>query len=400
MYARPPAPFVCRRCLARRRPLSTSAAALAGEARPPPPPPPLPSGAARLRNRRLISVHGQDAPSFLQGLTTNSLRPEQTRGIYSAFLTAQGRILDDVFIYPTTHAPSYTATLDASLDQTDPGYLVEVDDTQALRLLTHLKRHKLRARLKLQLLEPDEWAAWSVWERGWTSHPHPDDVGAGDGGGIGCVDGRAPGLGRRLVLPYGQRPEEVDEASLESYTVRRILHGVPEGAAELVPETSLPQESNVDLMGGVDFRKGCYVGQELTIRTHHTGVVRKRILPVRFYPLDQAAPGELHYDPSSSPPCLPPPGTSITRNSPSSSDGTKKSGAGRFLAGTANLGLALCRLEAMTDLRLPGAVARRGDGRRPDDVFAVAWHGEGGRVEGRLGVRAFVPGWWPMERSP
>ena len=91
-------PFVCRRCLARQPlrsrsllPVEARAPASTAAAQRPPAPGaiPPPSGAAQLSNRRLISVHGQDAAHFLQGLTTGNLRPEQTRGLYSAFLTAQ-----------------------------------------------------------------------------------------------------------------------------------------------------------------------------------------------------------------------------------------------------------------------------------------------------------------------
>ena len=91
-----------------------------------------------------------------------------------------------------------------------------------------------------------------------------------------------------------------DKGTEEDYTVHRVLHGVPEGSLELV--NSLPLNSNIDLMGGgkvsfspdaasdtrlVDFRKGCYVGQELTVRTYHTGVVRRRIFPVQLHPENQ-----------------------------------------------------------------------------------------------------------------
>ena len=88
---------------------------------------------------------------------------------------------------------------------------------------------------------------------------------------------------------------------MEDYTVHRIMHGVPEGAIELPALSALPLNSDLDIMGGsglfdclaqtlvltlliVDFRKGCYVGQELTVRTYHTGVIRRRVFPVQIYP--------------------------------------------------------------------------------------------------------------------
>lgn len=98
-----------------------------------------------------------------------------------------------------------------------------------------------------------------------------------------------------------------DIGTADDYTIHRFLHGVPEGSVELQPLNALPLNSNMDLMGGsenttliifpsiprltflfpVDFRKGCYVGQELTVRTYHTGVIRKRIYPVQLYPEGQ-----------------------------------------------------------------------------------------------------------------
>jgi len=71
----------------------------------------------------------------------------------------------------------------------------------------------------------------------------------------------------------------------EDYTIHRIVHGVPEGSHEIIPGASFPMEANLDVMGGVDFRKGCYIGQELTVRTYHTGVIRKRIFPVALHDL-------------------------------------------------------------------------------------------------------------------
>ena len=89
-----------------------------------------------------------------------------------------------------------------------------------------------------------------------------------------------------------------DVVPSEEYTLHRILLGIPEGARDIVPMQAFPMESNLDVMGAckcfhsfviisqkmciVDFRKGCYVGQELTVRTYHTGVIRKRIFPVEL----------------------------------------------------------------------------------------------------------------------
>jgi folate-binding protein YgfZ len=118
-------------------------------------------------------------------------------------------------------------------------------------------------------------------------------------------DRRGVGMGQRRLVSNGIKPPEVsthDTVTEEDYTIHRIVHGVPEGSHEIIPGASFPMEANLDVMGGgtfstfisqltrnrsrfdsVDFRKGCYVGQELTVRTYHTGVIRKRIFPVALH---------------------------------------------------------------------------------------------------------------------
>ena len=160
--------------------------------------------------------------------------------------------------------------------------------------------------------------------------------------------------------------------------------GVAEGQGEILKETALPQESNVDYMGGIDFRKGCYVGQELTIRTHHTGVVRKRILPVQLYPAegDSGPPDKLTYDQDTKV-VLPPKGSNISRMD------KKGRSAGKWLGGVGNVGLALCRLEMMTDTVLTG----EGSQWSPEHEFKVAWEQEEGQDGGEVRVKVFIPPW-------
>lgn len=88
-----------------------------------------------------------------------------------------------------------------------------------------------------------------------------------------------------LKLTSASVLSEHDEVALRDYTRRRMSLGIPEGDAEIVPGQALPLESDMDIHGGVDVRKGCYLGQELTVRTYHTGATRKRLLPIRLYPL-------------------------------------------------------------------------------------------------------------------
>jgi folate-binding protein YgfZ len=346
------------------------------------PNPPL-SGFALLPNRRLIAINGPDAAHFLQGIITSNIGPSTPRstGFYTSFLNATGRVLYDVFIYPHN----------INRNNSGEGWLIEVDANEADRLFKHLKRFKLRAKFELRLIAEGEMGVWSVWRDGlaggdgWTKHTIGEvQSGVVEEGRIGCADLRAPGMGSRVILPRSEKPaveDGVEETSEEAYRIRRYMKGVAEGQGEIIREGALPQESNIDFMGGIDYRKGCYVGQELTIRTHHTGVIRKRILPVIIYGKDEEEPKALEYRPGIGVE-LPPLETSIGR--------VEKRGrsAGKFLTGLGNIGLGLCRLEIMTDTLVQGEVG----GYKEGDEFKLEWEsGTGGPKS--VKVKAFVPPW-------
>lgn len=414
-------PFVCLRCLQTRRdrPFSSTRSVEqhydAGRPKPsstPLFPPPL-TGYTRLTHRALVAISGQDSTSFLQGMVTQNMmlgqdpvRTPRHTGTYAAFLNAQGRVLHDVFIYPSsslTASPSATGAQEA-----DPSWLIEVDKSEVTNLLKHLKKHKLRSKLTLRALDEDEQTVWSSWNEEseslrWAAYnleSTSSESTSSQSSILTCVDTRAPGFGSRIITPGSGdlRTHFTDnqiispsseEVPLSDYTLRRILHGVPEGQTEIVRESALPMESNMDLMRGVDFRKGCYVGQELTIRTHHTGVVRKRILPVQLYNDELKQPSTLDvpiFDPNASLP-LPPPGANISRIS-----ARKGRSAGKFLNGVGNVGLALCRLEMMTDIALTG----EGSQYDANQEFKVSWDDEGEGAQGtsvEVKAKALVPPW-------
>ncbi|KAL3464166.1 hypothetical protein BJX64DRAFT_275914 [Aspergillus heterothallicus] len=390
---------VCARCSLQWRSFSTSPQPRMQNT----PQPPPQAGYARLTNRGLITISGLDSTTFLQGLITQNMfiandpnRKVRHTGSYAAFLNSTGRILNDAFIYPLP--PSEGASPD------ELTWLVEVDKSEVPSLLKHLKKHKLRAKLKLRALEEDERTVWAAWknhsEPRWaaynlespTSSPFPSSESV-----VGCIDTRAPGFGARLVTPGAvdlrtHVPDEAhvagEEVGLDGYTIRRMLHGVAEGQSEILRESSLPLESNMDMQKAIDFRKGCYVGQELTIRTHHTGVVRKRILPVQLYEGDvgtlTSTDGPV-YDPSVKL-SLPPSGSNISKVS-----ARRGRSAGKFLGGIGNIGLALCRLEMMTDIALTG----EGSLFTPDQEFKVSWSSpeETEGQDGEVKLKAIVPPW-------
>lgn len=363
--------YICARCLksilptfrvAQRRRSSTITA------------PPPGAAFAPLKSRRLISLHGVDAPKYLQGLISANVPKSSTEprpAFYSAFLNAAGRVLHDVFIYPTQNLEGWRNIAPES--ERDGGFLIEVDADQVDSLYKQLKRYKLRAKVAFRVIDEGELMAWSAWGE------QPP------GTEMAFADDRVPGgrMGLRILKPGDARPSlDLKEAPSEAYHLRRILLGVPEGQTEIIKEAALPQESNIDFMGGIDFRKGCYVGQELTIRTHHTGVVRKRILPVQLYDMQDKQPEDLMYNEESDL-MIPPPGANISR--------VEKKGrsAGKWLGGVGNVGLALCRLELMTDTVLTEVTGQWS----PENEFKVMWEDDTCGEQREVKVKAFVPQW-------
>ncbi|CAK7234511.1 ccr4 associated factor [Sporothrix bragantina] len=389
-----------------RRAYSSSAAAVSSQ---------LPSsGAAALASRRIISVSGPDAAKYLQGVITSSILRLQTSpdmgaetttppsGLYSAFLSAQGRVLHDVFVYRDTLGIGKDA------DANTNSFLVEVDADAAVMLTKHIKRYKLRAKFDVRLLEAGELTVW----HGWGDYGVPS---AGDGI-IAHHDTRAPGLGWRFVAPATSLPQQVelDVADESAYRLHRYLLGVAEGQREILFNQALPLESNMDIMGGIDYHKGCYVGQELTIRTRHRGVVRKRILPCIVYGEGEAAPDSLAAAAATaSEGDL---ASTISAETNINRVGKKGRSAGKWLSGVGNLGLALCRLETMTDIVLPGEAAAATITFNPASEFMMNVADPSAAIEGEAGeagaeakpsapttpvkIKAFVPDWLRQGLAP
>ncbi|KAF2825765.1 putative transferase CAF17, mitochondrial [Ophiobolus disseminans] len=327
------------------------------------------SGIATLPHRRLISLSGAEAAKFLQGLITNNVDSTRLSPFYSAFLDARGRVLWDVFIWVW---PELVA------EQGQWECYIEVDADEAESLKKHLKKHKLRSKIAIKDVPTDGSEGIRVWTAWGGAHENVQEWSEI----AGFEDPRAPGLYRYLAnadretIAVGVQPVDA-----QYYHIQRYLHGIPEGPNEIPRETALPMESNVDLSGGIDFKKGCYVGQELTIRTKHTGVVRKRVLPVRFHANttsrtsmaqttdDDDDAAAQAFDPSFSP--VPQPGLDIKALDEA---GTIKKGraGGKIIAAIGNVGLASCRLENMTSMR----VSAEGGTYKPGTEFCVDVDGQ------------------------
>uniref|UniRef100_A0A060SW56 ARAD1A02288p n=1 Tax=Blastobotrys adeninivorans TaxID=409370 RepID=A0A060SW56_BLAAD len=267
--------------------------------------------------RSLISICGPDAAKFLNGIVTNKVSEDtDLEGIYAGFLNAQGRVLSDSFIYPAHHSTLLQNVIPKEYSGS-LSYIIDCDPSVANNLVTMFRIHKLRSKIHVAPLESQQFSLWHVWDdseaveqlplsivnRNVLNPYLPDLVGATD-----LRAGPDGYFGLRLILPADKTPldalsrafleaGELEHASLQSYNVRRLLYGIPEGAQELTPSKALPLEYCMDFMGGVDFDKGCYQGQELTIRTYHHGMIRKRVVPVTLS-LQEPQDYNLEYDPS------------------------------------------------------------------------------------------------------
>ena len=227
-----------------------------------------------LTNRALIRISGKECENYLQGLITNDMRHfEKSSSIFSLFLNNKGRILYDTLIYKNSK----------SFDS----FLIECDNHIVEEFTKYLKI--FRVRKKIDISKADNLNVWTIFNSNLNSSKdstlHINKLKIKDNI-IYCRDPRLAELGFRLLIPKETDPLHiVDQPTIElsksdSYRLLRYQLGVGEGIDELTPGKALPLESNGDYLHGVSFHKGCYIGQELTARSHHTGVIRKRLMPI------------------------------------------------------------------------------------------------------------------------
>jgi len=216
--------------------------------------------AQQLKCRSIIQVSGADASQFLQGLMTNDIRhleEDPKKSMYCMFLNTQGRVLYDAIVYNSQEKDSY---------------LIECDANCSSALAKHLSMYKVRR--KVSINPNDSLKTWIFFDQ---PQENISDK------AIVSTDPRTQELKWRVLA----RPDQIQENNLEiiaedEYTKLRYKLGIGEGVADLPPGKSFPLECNCDYLHGVSFHKGCYIGQELTARTHHTGVIRKRLMPLSF----------------------------------------------------------------------------------------------------------------------
>ena len=202
---------------------------------------------AQLPSRAVVTATGPDAVSFLNGLLTQTVEPGELR--FAGLLTPQGRLLYDLFVAATGE----TVLLDVAAEHRDA-------------LLARLSVYKLRAKVELAASDLKVFALFGFDPEAIDGYP---------------VDPRLPALGWRF---YG----DIDEvtATEDDYEAHRLALGVP-APADWGTDKTYPIEADFDLLAGIDFKKGCFVGQETTSRMKRRGVIKNRMLPIVF---DGSAP--------------------------------------------------------------------------------------------------------------
>lgn len=199
----------------------------------------------RVPNRRIFRLSGEDTRDFLQGLVSNDVGRLKDGIVYAALLTPQGKYLADFFLVP----------------QGDE-VLLDVRDSLADGLVRRLNMYRLRA--KVQIAEADISVSRGLGTPREGAYPDPRD----------------PALGWRAYGIEGGEPET-------DWDALRVAHCIPESGVELVPDETFLLEAGFERLHGVDFRKGCYVGQEVTARMKHKTELRKGL---RTVTLEGAAP--------------------------------------------------------------------------------------------------------------
>jgi folate-binding protein YgfZ len=248
-----------------------------------------------LPHRALIAISGEDRRPFLQGLVSADVdKASSSRALYGAFLTPQGKYLYDFFI--------------AEQGET---LLMEVEADGREDFIKRLSRFRLRS--KVTLAPKDDWQVYAVFgtperERGSVEMWQ---------GGLSVSDPRLAAAGQRAWLPA---PPDLPKSDFDVWDALRIELGLADGSRDMVREKTILLEAGFDELHGVDWQKGCFMGQEVTARSKYRGQIKKRLLPVAI----EGAP--------------PPPGTILTL------DGQE---VGEMRSHVGDKGLAVIRLDSL-----------------------------------------------------
>lgn len=216
---------------------------------------------ALLEDRGIVSVSGEDAAKFLQGIITNNMELlGKQPAIHTALLAPQGKILFEFFVA-----------------RSGPGYLLDVARSQVADLIKRLALYKLRAKVEIKDVSTD-YCVVALWG----CSPRSDAAAAGR---VIFTDPRLQGLGQRILAEVRSAAGAASgtgavEATAADYDAHRIALGVPEITKDYPPNDTFAHEANLDVLKSVSFTKGCFVGQEVASRMEHRGTARTRAVIV------------------------------------------------------------------------------------------------------------------------
>eukprot|EP01037_Dinobryon_pediforme_P027584 gene27584-30527_t len=213
-----------------------------------------PNAASQPDDRSVLAVTGPDAAAFLHNIVTaNVERLVEGEATYAALLTPQGKILSDFLLVAVAG-----------------GFLVDVPADQIAALVKRLKMYKLRSAVDIS----DRSADFVIF-----ACPGGSDAASGLGPeAIVFVDPRLSALGARAIVPVASAPPAAGARS--DYDAVRIALAVPEAGRDFALGDAVPHDVNFDDLNAIDFRKGCYVGQEIVSRMKHRGAARRRLVIV------------------------------------------------------------------------------------------------------------------------
>ncbi|HEY1363780.1 MAG TPA: folate-binding protein [Xanthobacteraceae bacterium] len=219
--------------------------------------------AALLPERGVIKVAGEDGRRFLNGLLTSDIgKVSPERACFTALLTPQGKIIADFIVAEARGGDG-------------GGLFLDCPRPLAPALMQRLNMYKLRAQVLVEDLS-EMLGVLALWDDAVPTRY-----------GLCYADPRLPALGLRCMLPphlAGAAAAELGAELLEaaSYEAHRIALGVPRGGLDFMYGDAFPHETDMDQLGGVDFEKGCFVGQEVVSRFEHRGIARKRVVPIAY----------------------------------------------------------------------------------------------------------------------
>ncbi|XP_054169336.1 putative transferase CAF17 homolog, mitochondrial [Oppia nitens] len=331
----------------------------------------------KLNNRQLIDVNGNDSYDYIQGLITNDMRHLRSSletsvtqdCIYAFMLNRTGRVIADVFVYKNDHKKDEKNSL-----------FIETDSQLLESTEKYLRSYRIRRKVDINI--NSHYNVWSLFpsvnqfddqiitelnecEINFKSENCEDF--------LVVRDPRLKQLGFRLLVKYYENESEdkvrdrvkkflqsksldINETNAKNYDKYRYRLGVGEGVQDFPIELCFPLECNGDFLHAISFQKGCYVGQELTARIYHTGVIRKRLMPIEIIDGKEVI-------------------ENISIQNITANIGNESKNVGKFRSHCSTNGLALLRVD---------------DCLKTDNLFLT---------KSELTIKCFKPFWWPKEMN-